>query len=435
MTNALIVGGGIAGLTAATLLGRAGKSVVVLEQAEHLGGRAATQTTPDGFHFNIGPHALYLGGKASRVLRELDIRIDVRKVGTSGAFAVCDNRVHPFPSGLISMAGTRLFNITERLEALRFLARLGRIDPRPLDGTTVTSWLERDVRSFRVRLFVQALIRVSSYTNAPLQMSAGAALEQLQLVFRTGVAYVSGGWQTLVDRLRERAAAAGANLRVANRVQALEYRSGQVRGVRLDDGTRLHGEAVVLAVPPGIAMTLLGDGAGLRLRQWIENATPVQAACLDLGLHRLPQSGRTFALGLDAPLYLSVHSRWAELAPKGAALVHVAKYLPAGLTTDPAEDRTELERYMDLVQPSWRDQVIHQRFLPRMNVTQAIVRSEFGGLKGRPGVDAPAVENVYLAGDWVGPEGMLVDAAFASASRAAKLLIGSRHSMLQAQAV
>jgi hypothetical protein len=54
---------------------------------------------------------------------------------------------------------------------------------------------------------------------------------------------------------------------------------------------------------------------------------PVRAACLDVGLARLPEPRRTFALGLDEPTYLSVHSKTAKLAPEGAAAIHVAKYL------------------------------------------------------------------------------------------------------------
>jgi len=38
-----VIGGGIAGLTAATFVARTGKSVIVFEQAEHVGGRGVTQ--------------------------------------------------------------------------------------------------------------------------------------------------------------------------------------------------------------------------------------------------------------------------------------------------------------------------------------------------------------------------------------------------------
>ena len=51
-TDAVIVGGGLAGLTVAALLARAGRSVTLFEKASHLGGRAIT-TDQYGFLFNL----------------------------------------------------------------------------------------------------------------------------------------------------------------------------------------------------------------------------------------------------------------------------------------------------------------------------------------------------------------------------------------------
>lgn len=162
---------------------------------------------------------------------------------------------------------------------------------------------------------------------------------------------------------------------------------------------------------------------------------PVQAACLDLALRSLPQSDRTFSIGVDQPIYFSVHSRWADLAPQGKVLVHVAKYIPWGEETDPAKDRDELARFIDVVQPEWYRQVEYERFMPRLTVTNSLAHAGDGGLAGRPGVNSPAAKNVYIAGDWVGDEGMLSDAAFASACRAAQLIVGARQLILEAQVV
>jgi hypothetical protein len=56
-------------------------------------------------------------------------------------------------------------------------------------------------------------------------------------------------------------------------------------------------------------------------------AKPVRLVCLDVALSSLPDKDALFALGVDRPLYFSVHSAYAKLAPKGGALIHIAKYL------------------------------------------------------------------------------------------------------------
>ena len=53
-----VVGGGLAGLTAAATLAQAGRPVTLLEGTGHLGGRARTRRR-DGFGLNLGPHAVY----------------------------------------------------------------------------------------------------------------------------------------------------------------------------------------------------------------------------------------------------------------------------------------------------------------------------------------------------------------------------------------
>ncbi len=99
--------------------------------------------------------------------------------------------------------------------------------------------------------------------------------------------------------------------------------------------------------------------------------------------------------------------------------MHVAKYLPQGYT-DPAADRQELEQLLDLVQPGWQAEVVEQRFLPALTVAYGVVSAENGGYGGRPESKVASLDNVFMAGDWVGSEGMLSDAALSSARQAAR---------------
>jgi hypothetical protein len=151
---------------------------------------------------------------------------------------------------------------------------------------------------------------------------------------------------------------------------------------------------------------------------------------LDLALQRLPNREGGFVVSLDRPLYLSVHSLAARLAPGDGAVVHVARYLQPGEDPPPVEVREELEWLMDQVQPGWRPVVEHQRLLPDMTVMHALPTAETGGLSGRPAVAVVGVPGAFLAGDWVGDEHLLAGAALASARRAAALAAGRRDARL-----
>jgi hypothetical protein len=151
--------------------------------------------------------------------------------------------------------------------------------------------------------------------------------------------------------------------------------------------------------------------------------SPVRAACLDVALSTLPNRSVPVAFGIDSPLYLSVHSESAKLAPKGGALIHVLKYLKSSIDLDPKSDESDLELLLDIVQPGWRTLVVKRRFLPNMIVSNALVTAEGGGIPGRPDTRVPNADNLYIVGDWVGVEGLLADASFASAKRAANQIL------------
>lgn len=137
----------------------------------------------------------------------------------------------------------------------------------------------------------------------------------------------------------------------------------------------------------------------------------------------LPAPDGLFGLGIDEPLYLSVHSAYAKLAPEGGAVIHVAKYLGTSIEPDPGRDGAEMEGLLDLLQPGWRKVLVKKRLLPAMFVSNALVTAAQGGLAGRPDTKVGGSGGLYVAGDWVGPEGLLSDASYASARRAAQQIL------------
>ncbi|HKS29350.1 MAG TPA: NAD(P)/FAD-dependent oxidoreductase [Pyrinomonadaceae bacterium] len=423
--DAVVVGGGLAGLVAAAELAKGGLKVILLEKSNHAGGRAITQEQGNGYLFNLGPHALYRKGAAQRVLRELGVKWTGNLPPTKGGRVVYRGQKFIAPLGTLPLLMTGLLSFGEKIETARLLSSLGKIDADALDNVTLRDWLETKSRSERVRQLLMTIVRVTSYTFDPERMSAGAALKQMRLGLAGSVDYLDGGWQTLVDGALQVAREAGVQVLTNASVRVIK-READGYSLQLRSGEAYRARTVVLATSPQAAASMIEGGEETVLGQWADDALPIKAACLDVALKSLPNPGSLFALGVDRPLYCIVHSVSARLAPEGGAVIHVMKNHTTAEDTDPKADRKELEGLLDLMQPGWREVVAHARFLPGITVSNAVVTAEQGGTKGRPGPEVPGLDNLYVAGDWVGSEGMLLDAAVSSAHHAAQLILKRR---------
>lgn len=76
--DSIIVGGGIAGLTSAAYLARAGQKVLLIEKNRECGG-LVNSFTRDSFHFDAGVRALVDAGIIFPMLKDLGIHLDVIK--------------------------------------------------------------------------------------------------------------------------------------------------------------------------------------------------------------------------------------------------------------------------------------------------------------------------------------------------------------------
>lgn len=409
-----VVGAGLAGLAVAAYAARGGRRVTLLERAKRHGGRATTRRE-QGFALNLGAHALYRRGPAQAVLAELGVRYTGKSPDPRG-LADCDGKLHKLPTGPAALFGTRLLSWRDKATFGRLFAQLPRLSTQPLDGAPWGEWLQTISRSPRVQQTLAAFGRLSCYENDPATTSAGANLAQLQKAVRDGVLYLDGGWQTLVDGLATAAQSAGAELEIEAAVERLES-DGDGWQVQCADGRSWHATHVVLALDARAARQLAPQAIPAHVAA---AARPVWVACLDLALSSLPCPERKFVLGIDRPLYMSVHSAAAQLAPPGMALVQIMKYQGPADDAEPNALADELEAFADRVQPGWRERLALRQFLPKMQAASAEVRADAGGLAGRPAVASPTAPGLLLAGDWVGYEGLLVDAVLASARCAAR---------------
>jgi glycine/D-amino acid oxidase-like deaminating enzyme len=388
-TDVVVIGAGVAGLTTAVAAARGGARVTVLE-ANELGGRARTAVR-DGFSLNIGAHAMYNSGHLRAVLTDFGIDLPGGIVTGRGVGLVRDGERHQVTVSAVGLATSPVLKPRSRARVLSLFARIPRMKPQALVGRTVDEWLGNEAED--VQQFLGAFIRVSTYTHAPDQFDAGCALAQLQMSF-DGVRYLDGGWASIVNALAARARAAGAVVRSHAAVTSIVTDGG--RSVVTVNGEELVARSVVIASGgPDVATRL--TGAPVARRDAI--TAPIRAASLDLAVRRpYPDC---FTLGMDRPLYLSPHAPLAKLAPEGRGLV---------TATSSRDELRGLARLSGIVD----EDVLWERALHQSVVTHGSPTAAGGGIAGRPGIDALGLPGVYLAGDWVGPEGLIGDASAAS---------------------
>ncbi|WP_199622353.1 phytoene desaturase family protein [Paenibacillus alkalitolerans] len=419
--DAAVVGGGLAGLTAAIYLAKAGRKTVLFEKGR-LGGRAATEYKQRAM-LNLGAHALYLTGPGAQVLAELGVRPKGGKPSGYKATAVTADGVYPFPANIGSLFKTKLLSWPEKLELAKVMSAIPGTDAKALRSLSLREWMERGVRHEGVRKVLYAFSRVSTYANDPDLQSAEAAVKQMQQALKGGVLYVDGGWQTIVDALRETALKAGVSIVQDKKVTRVDCGGGQaaVRSVIAGDNEAFDVRSAVIAASPEEACRLVYGAESASVRRWKETSVPVRAACFDVVVRKLPVPDVHFAMGVDRPLYYSNHSNAARLSEDGTIVLHLMKYLGRNHDSDPQSVRNELEKMLDCVQPGWREVTVYERFLPNMTVSHRLHTTDDARLS-RPGPSVPEIEGLYVAGDWVGEEGMLADASLAS-GRASALAI------------
>ncbi|TJY44107.1 NAD(P)/FAD-dependent oxidoreductase [Cohnella pontilimi] len=407
--DAAVVGGGIAGLTAAIYAAKAGKQTIVIEKQDRLGGRAISNKK-NGAYFNLGGHALYKG-HAHETFMELGVNVRGNQPSANG-YGLWKGKLITLPTDLKSLFTTQLLSWKGKMELASWLMKFTKMDTHGYDRISLREWMEGNVRDPMVRHLFYSLLRTASYVVGPDLPAAGPVLRQLQNALN-GVKYLDRGWGELVEELRKIASELGVRFITHNKVMTVEIRNGIVQQVVCEDGTRIAARNVILATSPSIAHQLVPFSEKTALQTWKEQAIEITAACLDVALRRLPKPKQQFIYGIDQTIFLTNQSRAAYLSDDGAQVISLIKY--QGKENDPDEELRELEGMLDLAQPGWREQLMVKQYLPKITVSHDFMHIN---RRENPGPAVPEIQGLYVAGEWASHGELLVDAATASAKRA-----------------
>lgn len=260
--TAAVVGGGIAGLTAAYRLARAGVRVTLFEAADTFGG-LGTYFEHDGHDFDKFYHVILPTDEHLLALAdELGLADDVYWKETSLGF-LYDRRMYSL-AGPLDLLRFDPVPFTDRIRlglTAIWAAHVAR--PGPLDDITVESWLRRlsGQRAFR-RLW-QPLLEAKfgdAYRDIPA-LWYWAAFNREKGTKKEVKGYIGGGYRALAEGLIAAATENGADLRTGTRVDRVELRDRSV-GVAVD-GEELTFDQVVFCTPFA-AVPALSDPATLR---------------------------------------------------------------------------------------------------------------------------------------------------------------------------
>ncbi|MEU8887782.1 NAD(P)-binding protein [Streptomyces sp. NPDC048442] len=372
--NVAVIGGGIAGLTAAITAAEAGVGVDLYEGHGSLGGRG--RATPAPYTAHEGPHVFYADLDHWKWLTDRDL------VGKLGRPSLRDLRFGFVRDGRLRSAPPA---------GLVRMMMPGRPRTAPVD-MTFHAWASERYGEAAAVAAARA-VGVVTYDADTGRLSAAFVWGLFRRVFATTVPtvrWVVGGWQAVLGRMEARARELGVRIHLESRVTELP-----------------EDRPVVVATELAAAGRLLGDDS----LEWQSG----HVVMLDVAV-RSDRRDRFIAFDLDGGGFHESYSMQdPTVAPAGESLFQLDMPVRAGESL--ADARERLESLADLTVPGWRDRTTWSRTATAKGRTGAL------DLPGQTWRDRPAVDRgdaVFLAGDMVAAPGMRGEISIFSGIEAAR---------------
>jgi 15-cis-phytoene desaturase len=282
--DAIIVGGGPAGLAAAKYLADAGRTVLVLEKRPILGGKLSSWRDGDGDVLETGLHSFFGGyDTVHALLRDVGIAHHVRwqphtltfamppgfsqRVGAEAVFEAFHFIDAPSPfNGIGAVLNARyIFNAWEKvLFAFGTLPILvgDHAYAERQDDITFAEWhRRRGMSNHMLQTFFAPMALALNFT--PVDAISAEAMLRVMAYFASSRDASRAGFldgppnERLIEPIAQHVQAQGVRIERAARVAELLFSDDRCSGLRTDDGRTYEAENVILATPVHDAAKLL----------------------------------------------------------------------------------------------------------------------------------------------------------------------------------
>jgi squalene-associated FAD-dependent desaturase len=426
--HVLVVGGGFAGLAAATSLSAAGARVTLLERRPRLGGRAYSVTDEhSGDTIDNGQHLFmscyrstlqFLERIGTRAQLDLQPRLDVAFIdGATGKTSRLQASSLPPPFDLLGgVAGFSSLSWRDKLSLVKVAAAIhypSRLIAPAADYETVDGWLDRLGQSPAARRAFFHPLTLATLNDDPRTASA----KLLETVLREGFFGSTSGSssaadgrlaaakvplsQLYVEPARAWLEAHGATVRPGVAVERVLVEDGVARGVRLRGGEALTADAVIAAVPPRALLALVDPALRQDVPWWsgLERLQSSPIVSVHLWLDRLVTDEAMIGV-VGSPLHwIFQRNRLVSVRDPGKSHLSLVVSAARALVDAPSDEivRRLVGELQRLVPAAASARVLHSRVIKEREAT---IAHQAGAEGYRPRTQSP-IAGLFAAGDYV----------------------------------
>jgi protoporphyrinogen oxidase/AcrR family transcriptional regulator len=425
-----IIGGGLAGLTAAAYLSEHPEvEGVLFERSPQLGGRAFTYEK-SGFTLNYGAHAIYGIDRhtIARLESELGLSFSSKQVDNRKVMYAKNEQITAAPLDFVNLMRTELLSTKQKMRFVGEITAIMANIHQLKNYATLGDYLAESGADDDLKELWEHLV-CSNFFITPEEarkVSGQVISEYYHNLFRSNrpVNYILGSWAVITNQLQQKINLSDRwEIALQEGVESLRYADRQY--FLKTKNRELAFDRVIFAMPVQQVAKLLKGTAWEPFIAPYENNNATEVMVYDIGLSRVVARPFNYISDMDNKLFISdVSATDHTLVPEGGQLLQGIAYLKDNFEEE--ADRKiyldgkieQMEALFDHYYPGWREAAAVKRVSKKAMVTSVKNTVENKLLPVR-------IESVpfYFCGDGCVGKGELAERAFSSARHAAKLVI------------